>query len=208
MTDRLSELLGGDDARPYRHAHDGSDDDVEHGESPDGATADDTSFVDDDEDLKLPPRRRVAPLTMVLCALLLAALAFGAGVLMQKHHDRGLSRSASGGFPSLPGGAGGGAFPGLPGAGGSATGAGTGNQGSGQDGTATASPVVIGTVVSTAATSATVKDLGGTKHVVHLTKDTTITAPINHTKLRVGATVSVYGTETSGAVSATNITIR
>jgi hypothetical protein len=70
---------------------------------------------------------------------------------------------------------------------------------------------VIGTVVSVKGKTMTVKDLGGKRHVVHLTDATTATRttalPVG--ALTAGTTVSVEGTTNAdGSVAATAITTR
>ncbi len=160
--------------------------------------------ADDDfvEDLLAAPRGRPSLVTLGLCLLLIVAVSFGAGVLMQKHHDRGLS-SASG-LPSGLAGLGSGNLPDF-----SAQGGGTGSNsgtGSGSDSTA---PAVVGTIVSIKGSDITVRDLGGKTHVVHTTGTTSVTASAKLADLKPGTTVSVAGTTGSnGTVTATSVTAR
>jgi hypothetical protein len=164
-----------------------------------------TDFDDDEFGAAPGKQRRVPPLTGLLVLGVALALSFTGGVLIQKHHDAGTTAAstgaatASGGFP---GGAGGG-FPGAAPSAGSAA--------SGGSSATTSGPVVIGTVVSIKGQTMTVKDLGGKRHVVHLTASTktTKTTTIAVGALPAGTTVSVEGTKNAdGSVGATAITTR
>jgi hypothetical protein len=157
-----------------------------------------TGYVDPDADAEfaeLPPRRQVPALTKVLIVGVLVALSFGGGVLVQKQHDASLTSA----LPAFPGGTGG--FPAFnPGA---ATGGGAA--------AAVSGPVVVGTVVSVAGSDITVKDLGGTTHVVHTSATTGLatTGADWSTALPAGAIVSVEGTKAAdGTVAATTVTRR
>jgi hypothetical protein len=167
-------------------------------------------FEDDDLDITaLPARRHVPAVTRLLLVGILAAAAFGGGVLVQKQHDAGLT-SASGvpDFTSLLGGGlptganGGGGRPAASSA--PATGGGGGS--STGDG-----PVLVGTVESISGSDLTVKDFGGTSHVVHATAATTLTvvgADWSGSLVK-GATVSINGTKAAdGSVTATAVTQR
>jgi hypothetical protein len=157
------------------------------------------SLPEDDSDFAaVPPRRRVPALTKLLFVAIIATLAFGGGVLVQKQHDASLtSASRLPDFSSLLGG-------GLP------TGGGGGPAASG--GTATGdTPVLVGTVESISGSDLTVKDLGGTSHVVHSTATTTlsIVGAGWSGSLKTGATVSIQGTKAAdGSVTATVVTQR
>jgi len=167
---------------------------------------------DDADILAVPPRRHVPALTKLLFVAIIGALAFGGGVLVQKQHDATLTSASrvpdfaslfgGGGLPAGPGGGGGGAAassaPGTGGTGG--TGGSTGDV-----------PVLIGTVESISGSDLTVKDLGGTAHVVHATATTTlsVTSADWSGSLKTGATVSVQGTKAAdGSVTATAVTQR
>lgn len=165
--------------------------DVPEGTAPQGATTDD----EDADFAELPPKRRVPTITKVLLVGILVAAAFGGGVMIQKNLGASSSSTPSG-FPSFAGG-----IPaGLP------TGA-----GSGQGSTAASGPVVVGTVVSVSGNDVTVKDLGGTTHVVRVTATTGLaTTGVDwSTSLKPGSTVSVNGTKADdGSVNATTVTQR
>ena len=170
---------------------------------------------EDDADITaVPPRRRVPALTKLLFVAIVGALAFGGGVLVQKQHDAALtSASRVPDFASLF--AGGGLPAGVgPGGGGTtassapAAGGGTGSSGGGSAGDV---PVLIGTVESVSGSDLTVKDFGGTSHVVHATATTTlsIVSADWSGSLKAGATVSVQGTKAAdGSVTATAVTQR
>lgn len=157
------------------------------------------ALLEDDADFAaVPPRRRVPALTKILFVAIIATLAFGGGVLVQKQHDATLtSASRVPDFASLLGG-------GLP------TGGGGGPTASG--GTSTSdTPVLVGTVESVSGTDLAVKDLGGTSHVVHSTATTTlsIVGAGWSGSLKLGATVSIQGTKAAdGSVTATVVTQR
>lgn len=168
------------------------------------------ALAEDDADITaVPPRRRVPALTKLLFVAIVATLGFGGGVLVQKQHDASLtSASRVPDFASLFGG-------GLPtGGNGGADGptassaptAGGGGAGSTGD-----VPVLVGTVESISGSDLTVKDLGGTSHVVHATATTalTVVGADWSGSLVTGATVSVQGTKAAdGSVTATSVTQR
>lgn len=165
--------------------------DVPGGTAPQGTTIDD----DDPDFAELPPKRRVPTITKVLLVGILVAAGFSGGVMVQKNFGAS-SASSSSGFPSLAGGIPAG-FP---------TGA-----GSGGGSTAASGPVVVGTVVSVSGNDVTVKDLGDTTHVVHVTATTGLaTTGVDwSTTLKPGVTVSVNGTKADdGSVTATTVTQR
>jgi hypothetical protein len=174
----------------------------------DGADVVDDYDYDTDE-----PHRTWPKTTLALFVGVLMAVAFTGGVLAQKKNDAGLTSAATSlpaGFPggNFGGGAPGGGGGGAPGGGGTAAG-GT----STTTGAATNGPVLVGTVVSVsgAATTVTVKDLGGTTHTVTTTGTTTVTkqAQKKVTDLAAGDTVSINGERaTNGSVAATAFTIR
>lgn len=158
--------------------------------------------VDDDFVDQVPPRSRLSLPTLALCVLLVMAVSFGAGVLVQKHHDRGLSSAT--GLPSGLAGPGSGTLPGLgaQGTGGSSSGDGS------SSGSQSATPAVVGTIVSIKGSDITVRDLGGKTHLVRTTGATSVTVPWRVDHLRPGTTVSVTGTTSNGVVTATSITAR
>lgn len=162
----------------------------------------DTESVDD----FLPaPRRGLRLPTLIMVLVLAMAIAFGGGVLVQKHHDRHLT-SASASLPGLGSGAlpnlGAGGVPDFGGQGGSTGG------GSSSSDTSSSKPVVIGKVVSVDGTTLTVRDLGGKTHLVRTNKNTKITVTGDVTGLHPGVTVSVVGTASGTTVTATSITAR
>ena len=157
--------------------------------------------TDDADFAELPPKRRVPALTKGLIVGILVVVAFGGGVMIQKQHDAG-SASASSGFPSFAGG-----IPAGAGAGGGVASNGGASGGS----TAASGPVVVGTVVGVAGNDVTVKDLGGSTHIVHVSATTGLaTTSVDwSTSLKPGTTVSVNGTKADdGTITATTVTQR
>jgi len=159
--------------------------------------------MEDADFAELPPRRRVPLLTKGLIVGILMVVAFGGGVVIQKQHDAS-SASTSTGFPSLSGG--------IPAGAGAGTGSGGAGNGGASGGSAAASgPVVVGTVVGVAGNDVTVKDLGGSSHVVHVSATTGLaTSSVDwSTSLKPGTTVSVNGTKADdGTITATTVTQR
>jgi hypothetical protein len=159
--------------------------------------------MEDADFAELPPRRRVPLLTKGLIVGILMVVAFGGGVVIQKQHDAS-SASTSTGFPSLSGG--------IPAGAGAGTGGGGAGNGGASGGSAAASgPVVVGTVVGVAGNDVTVKDLGGSSHVVHVSATTGLaTSSVDwSTSLKPGTTVSVNGTKADdGTITATTVTQR
>lgn len=142
--------------------------------------------ADDADFAELPPTRRVPALTKGLIVGILMVVAFGGGVMIQKQHDAG-SASASSGVPSF-------STAGVP-----------------SFSTAASGPVVVGTVVGVAGNDVTVKDLGGSTHVVHVSATTGLaTTSVDwSTSLKPGTTVSVNGTKADdGSITATTVTQR
>jgi hypothetical protein len=171
--------------------------DVPEGTAPQSAMTD----TDDADFAEPPPKRRVPVLTKGLIVGILMVVAFGGGVMIQKQHDAS-SASASSGFPSFAGG--------IP-AGAGAGGGGASNGGASGGSTAASGPVVVGTVVGVAGNDVTVKDLGGSTHVVHVSATTGLatTSVTWSTSLKPGATVSVNGTKADdGTITATTVTQR
>jgi len=166
---------------------------VSHGPDVPEGTPPQSGMMDaDDADFaELPPKRRVPVLTKGLIVGILMVVAFGGGVMIQKQHDAS-SASASSGVPSFSGG-----IPAGAGAGGGST--------------AASGPVVVGTVVGVAGNDVTVKDLGGSTHVVHVSATTGLaTTSVDwSTSLKPGTTVSINGTKTDdGTITATTVTQR
>ena len=161
--------------------------------APQGAEIDD----DDADFAELPPKRRVPMITKLLLVGILVAAGFSGGVMIQKNVGA-TSASSSTGLPNFAGG--------LPA--GFPTGAG---RGQGSTAAGGSGPVVVGTVVSVSGNDVTVKDLGGTTHVVHVTATTGLaTTGVDWaTSLAPGSTVSVNGTKADdGSVTATTVTQR
>jgi hypothetical protein len=175
-------------------------------DGPDGTSRpaeDDNGF--DDEFGAPSGRRRLSLFTTILVTGIVIALSFTGGVLVQKRATSSSSTTA-GGLPSF----GGGGFPsGFPGGGaGAGTGTTPGSTGSGSTSTV---PVLVGTVVKASPTEVTVKDLGGTTHVVRTTDATKVTTvtTVPITKLTAGQSVTVNGTKTSdGSIDATAVSAR
>lgn len=197
----------------------------------DEADADDLDLLGPD-----PSRPKLGRLGALLAAGVVAALAFTGGVLVQKNHDRGLSGAARADMPG-PGGqegaaqripGGGAGMPGGYGGTGSGTDSGSRSSGSGKAGSsassapgsggsttgsgssgASATPVVVGSIVSVKGSALTVKNFAGRSVTVHVPDDTPVTVPGLSGELRAGTTVSVTGTTAAdGSVTAATITVR
>jgi Domain of unknown function (DUF5666) len=178
-----------------------------------------SSSEDDLEDEFLPrPPRRLATSSIVLIGCAAVAAGFLGGVLVQRHHDTGITRTTAAtgrGTPAAAAGGRTGGFGAAAGEGfGTGTGGGAGGFGGGTGGTAgtgsaagTTIPSLIGTVASVTPTTASVTNLGGQKVVVHLGKSTKLTAAYG-TSLAKGESVSVYGSKAAdGSITATAITV-
>jgi hypothetical protein len=164
---------------------------------------------EDDADLTaVPPRRHSPALTKLLFVGIHAALAFGGGVLVQKQLDATLSSASR--VPDFTSLFGGGLPTGANGVGGPTASSAPATSGGG-GGSAGDVPVLVGTVESISGSDLTVKDLGGTSHVVHATASTTLTvvgADWSGSLVK-GATVSIQGTKAAdGSVTATAVTQR
>lgn len=157
------------------------------------------------------PPPRVNRLTGVLVAGLVAAGAFAGGAALQRSHDAGLDTTGAavrsgrvggfGGAGGLPSG-----FPsGLAqGPGGAAVPGGAAPASA----AATDVPVVVGTVVSVAAGTVTVKNFAGATVVVRLPATATVTVT-GATSLQPGASVAVHGTRAAdGSITATALVSR
>jgi hypothetical protein len=153
-----------------------------------------------DDEFELPPARgRMPRITALLLAGVLVAVGFAGGAYVQRTH--GASATAGTGFPNFGSG-------GPPSFGGSLPGSG----GSSQDGGSSSDRSnVIGTVVRASANSVTVKDFGGTTHVVRIKASTQVSKSqqIDPSELKPGATVVVSGQAgADGSITATTITQR
>lgn len=155
-----------------------------------------------------PPSRRSTRVTTVLVALLLVSL----GVLGGLWWSDRANDSTTGGMPGAGFGGIAGQVPdGFPS--GAPVGSGAGGTGTDAAGAANgaSSLAVVGTVVAVDGDTVTVKDLGGTEHVVRLAEGSTVTrsAAITVGDLEAGETVAVSGTTTDdGSVDATGIVAR
>ncbi len=156
------------------------------------------------------PPRRVNRLTGVLVAGLVATGAFAGGAALQRSHDAGLATAAgsrtvrvgAGGAGGIPSGFAGGPSGFAGGPGGFAGGPGAGAT------SATDVPIVVGTVVSIAAGTVTVKNFAGATVVVHVPVTATVTVT-GATALQPGASVAVHGTKAAdGSVTATALISR
>ncbi len=158
------------------------------------------AMMEDDADLAaVPPRRHVPVVTKLLFVAIVATLAFGGGVLVQKQHDATLTSAPR--VPDFASLIGGGGLP--PGGGGGASSNGGGSTGD--------VPVLVGTVESVSGSDLTVTDLGGTSHVVHASATTTLSVAGADWSgsLKPGAIVSVKGTKAAdGSVTAIDVTQR
>lgn len=182
-----------------------------HDDGPDQAPEDDLDpdpAPEDDLDLLEPAwvaSRRSNRLTVLLAGGIVAALAFGGGVLVQKHHDRALVAGAatSGAARVLArGGAAQGLATGPPAVDGSGGSGGFG--GSGGSG----APVVVGTVVSVHADVLVVANFGGQKVTVRVPAGVPVTTS-GLGGLRAGASVAVTGAKApDGSVTATSVVSR
>jgi hypothetical protein len=170
--------------------------------------------ADEDLDLLAESNRRPGRLTITLIAAILAGVAFGGGVLVQKHYGgttaaaAGLGTAGAGGFNrNLAGG--------VPGGYGNFGGAGAGAAGGAQAGGGAAaaadSPSVVGTVVKVSGTTVTVKNFAGKLITVKVPAGTTISlsSTLTLTGLKAGTSVSVVGTAAAdGSVTASAVTAR
>lgn len=168
----------------------------------------------DEEWLAAPAKRSRGRL--ILVALLAASVCFLGGAFTQKHYGASTT-AAAGGAAGLPDGfpGGGQGFPG--GAGGFPGGGTSDNQGqdsqsgtSGSGDAASATEAVIGNVVAIDGDTWTVEDLGGKRHQITVTDDTTITREQTLTGDQVaeGDTVNITGTSTGNKLAADQITLR
>jgi len=178
------------------------------------AELDDASLDYTEDDFVLPAKGGLSRLAMMFAIGLLAAATFTGGVLVQKHHDKGLTSSSTSGLPaglgtgSLPAGFPGTSTTGTGTTGGATTGGATASA-SGSGGSASTGLAVVGSVVSVSGTHVTVKDLGGKTHDVQTTTSTTVTRSQTQSlsSLAAGTQVTVTGsTGTDGTVTATAIT--
>lgn len=176
--------------------------------------------ADDDLDL-LAERAKPGRLTYVLVGLIAAGLVFLGGVWAQKHFGSSSASTRAGAFAAAGGanraeGFGAGGFGGTRGgegfgAGGFAGAGAGGGTASGTSGSASAVPVVVGTVTRIAGTTMTVENLGGKSVTVKVPSTATISIKagksLTGAGLRKGATVSVSGSTSSGVVTATSVSV-
>ena len=176
---------------------DGDPDDVNRSEHGDANSVANDSV---DDEFELPPARgRLPRLTALLLAGVLIAAGFLAGAYVQRTH--GASSTATTGFPNFGSG-------GPPNFGGALPGGDTSAPGGS---TTSNRNNVIGTVVRTGAHSITVKDFGGTTHVVQIKASTQVSKnqQIDASAVKPGATVVVSGRSgADGSITATQITQR
>jgi hypothetical protein len=173
--------------------------------------------LDDEDFAPPPPRGKASKFTVLLTGLVVLALGFLGGALVQKHEGTSGTTTAAaragrlrtalgaGGF-----GTGAGGFAGF-GEGAGTAGAGTGAAAGGAGAAAAPGPVAIGTVVSITGNTLVVKDLGGKLHTLTLGSGVTLstTSPLTATALKPGQTVTVDGTtDTSGTVTVTTVVRR
>ncbi|WP_285616490.1 DUF5666 domain-containing protein [Kineosporia sp. NBRC 101677] len=168
----------------------------------------------DDLDLLAENGRKVTRLTVFLMAAVLAALAFVGGVVVQKQFGTSGGASAMGGMPSGMAGGMGGSMPGGGYGGGGFGGAAAGGANSqqrtgGGAESASATPVVVGTVTKVSGRTLTVKNFAGKSVTVKVPAGTTVSDSSDSalSGLAKGVSVSVVGEKASdGTVTATSIT--
>jgi Domain of unknown function (DUF5666) len=175
----------------------------------------------DDLDLLADSRFKPTKVTLALIALIAAAVAFGGGVLVQKHYGTSTPATAAGAFPGAglrSGGAGGfsGEFGGFGGQAGGFGQAGAGQAGAGQAAagpgasSASSTPVVVGTITKISGSTLTVKNFAGKSVQVTIPEGASITliAGASLTSLKTGNSVSVAGTTNSdGSIKASTVTV-
>jgi len=165
-----------------------------------------TEFTDDfalDDEPALPPprpRRRLTPLTAALTAVLLTALGFVGGVVVQKQagDDGG---GLPGGFAAMrAGGMPGGASGGMPGGA-------AGDAGAGGPGSAAGAGVTVGEVTAVKGDTLYVRDATGNTVKVKAAKGATVTrtAEARPREVRPGEQVVVRGASRDGTVTASSI---
>ncbi len=169
---------------------------------------DDWEPVDDADEGSLPPRPRrriVTPLSVTLIAVLIAALGFSGGVLVQKHQDAtgDGSDAAAAAFAAARGGGTGAGAGGGAGGGAGARGGFSGRGAGGGQGTPT-----VGSVTNKNGSTLYVKDSDGNTVRVKTTSHSKInrTASTTAGAIHPGDTVVVQGTKSSsGTLTATQI---
>lgn len=180
----------------------------------DGATSDEDLL---DEQWVAEAHRRSRGRLVLLC-LLATALVFLAGAQVQRHFGATSSQAST--AAGIPGGGAGlpsGGFPsgaGIPGAGGADPGGGSATPGEadqGASGEGAETSAVIGEVVSINKETWIVKDLGGKKHTIRVTSNTTVVRQqrVSPNKVKPGRTVNITGTTEGGnRVNASTITVQ
>jgi|GEM_PF-4406568 len=137
-----------------------------------------TDDLDELEELTFP-RRRFPLSTRFLAVSILLALAFGGGILTQKHHDVGLVRPDAAALAALRG---------------AAAGAAGGRS------------AIAGTLSAVNANDLTVRDQGGAEHKVAITDKTLIARRTDVKSLSTGGKVVIEGTTASdGTMQATAV---
>lgn len=125
------------------------------------------------------PKPGPARSTWFLALAAMVALAFGGGILIQKHHDAGLVRPEAAAAAQLQQAA---------------------------ANAATGGPALTGTIVAVSPTEFTVKDAQGNQHKVAVNDQTPIVKKINAQGLSVGSQVVVQGTsDAAGTLHATAV---
>lgn len=152
---------------------------------------------EDPDDIPLPKGRSPAS-TRYLGVAVLLAMAFGGGVVAQKHHDKGYTPPVSGAQAALAAG--------LQGGAGGAPGAPAGAAGGGAPGTVTFTPKVIGTITDVSGTDITVMGPDGVKHLVHTNAQTDVLRKGAVSDLKPGTVTAVDGDpDDAGVVTAKGI---
>jgi hypothetical protein len=147
--------------------------------------------ADDPDDLPLPKGRAPAS-TRYLGVAVALALAFGGGVLAQKHHDKGYTPPVSGPAAAMAAG--------LAAGGGAGGAAGAAAAGGGAPGTVTFTPKVVGTITDVSGTDITVMGADGVKHLVHTNAQTVVLRKGNVPDLKPGTVVAVDGSPDDAGV--------
>jgi hypothetical protein len=153
--------------------------------------------AEESDDLPMPKGRAPASTRYMGVALLLA-LAFGGGVVAQKHHDKGYTPPISGAQAALAAGLTGG---GAGGGGGAAAAA-----GGGAPNTLSFTPKIGGTITDVSGSDITVLGPDGVKHLVHTTAQTVVLRKGAVADLKPGTQMAADGTpDDAGVVTAKGI---
>lgn len=151
---------------------------------------------EDPDDIPLPKGRAPAS-TRYLGVAVLLALAFGGGVIAQKHHDKGYTPPVTGTQAALAAGL----------QGGGAAGAGAaGAAGGGVPGSVTFTPKVVGTITDVSGTDITVMGPDGVKHLVHTNGSTVVLRKGAVSDLKPGTVTAIDGdTDDAGVLTAKGV---